>query len=190
VVTLAWLYLAPCSPPRLLVSNHQSLQPIYEKLFFAVIMKLLYLQRRLSILVKEKSTAKIAETGEHVCLKMCLPFTHSPVSETSPCRVKIFTIKWSLKANLVGRIRILFILRSLISECRVYWPFPLIQESGWTATIRIFVIWVRLNRPIGISCEVISPSGYYTSNGISVNLCFNHSSLHVQGYRHCPGPVI
>jgi hypothetical protein len=49
------------------------------------------------ILIKEKSTtAKIAETGEHVSvyLKTCLHFTHSPVSETSPSyRVKIFTIK-------------------------------------------------------------------------------------------------
>jgi hypothetical protein len=43
-----------------------------------------------SILIKEKTTAKIAETGERdVCLKIGL----SPVSETSPYRVKIFSMK-------------------------------------------------------------------------------------------------
>jgi hypothetical protein len=47
----------------------------------------------LSILIKEKTTAKIAETGERVCMKICLYFTHSPVTETSPYSVKIFTIK-------------------------------------------------------------------------------------------------
>jgi hypothetical protein len=35
----------------------------------------------------------LAETGERVCLNICLPFTHSPVSETSPYRVNIFRIK-------------------------------------------------------------------------------------------------
>jgi hypothetical protein len=63
--------------------------------------------KSISILIKEKTTAKIAETGERVCLKICLPFIHSPVSETSCYHVKIFTIKWYLKSNSVGRICIL-----------------------------------------------------------------------------------
>jgi hypothetical protein len=82
--------------------------------------------------IKEKTTANNCRNWR-TCV--CLYFTHSPVSETSPYRVKIFTIKWYLKANLVRRICILFI--------------------------------VMLGN-FGVSCIwVISPSGYYTSIGIS-----------------------
>jgi hypothetical protein len=95
---------------------------------------------------KGEDYRKITETGERVCLKICLHFTHSP-----PCSVKIFRIKWSLEANLVGRIlRILFIV-----TFGNFWVSAIPRDST-----------VRLNRPIGISCEVISPSGYYTSIGI------------------------
>jgi hypothetical protein len=57
----------------------------YQRAYFEI--------TNVSIPVKEKTTAKIAETDEYVCLKMCLPFTHTSVSETSPYSVKIFTIK-------------------------------------------------------------------------------------------------
>jgi hypothetical protein len=54
----------------------------------------------------------------------------------------IFRIKWSLKANLVGRIRILFIVTFGNSECRLSGHFRRFNT-------------LRLHRPIGVSCEVI-----------------------------------
>jgi hypothetical protein len=112
------------------------------------------------------------------CVSENLPTFHtynSPVSETSPYRVNIFPIKWSLKANLVGRIHILFIVtfRNFWVSCVRRFKVPClivrlnrpigIFSLGYYSSIGIF----RLNRPIGISCEVISPSGY-TSIGIFV----------------------
>jgi hypothetical protein len=67
---------------------------------------------------------------------------HVTQEETSYFDSWIFRIKWSLEANLVGRIRILFIVTFGNSECRLSGHFRRFKT-------------VRLNRPIGISCEVI-----------------------------------
>jgi hypothetical protein len=121
-----------------------------------------------------------------VCLIICLPFTHSPVSETSPYRVKTFTIKWSLKANLVGRIRILFILT--FANFRVLCILAISVDSR-----------VRLNRLDWDICnrsQAEPPNQDILWSDIPIgvlhlerDICkpVFHSSLHVQGYRHCPG---
>jgi hypothetical protein len=91
-----------------------------------------------SILIKQKTATKIAETGKRVYLKICLPFTHSPdpVSETSPYFIKIFTKKWYLKINLVGRIRILFIVTfvNFRVSVSVDWSLFYSSELGNQAT--------------------------------------------------------
>jgi hypothetical protein len=53
----------------------------------------LHTERCVETIIKEKTMAKFAETGECVCLKIRLPFTYSPVSESFPYYVNIFTIK-------------------------------------------------------------------------------------------------
>jgi hypothetical protein len=79
------------------VRNHESdwwSRDVNRQFDLRLVKVLAPIVKKSSILMKEgKTTPKIAETGEHVCLKICLPFTHSPVVETSPYRVKVFIIK-------------------------------------------------------------------------------------------------
>jgi hypothetical protein len=78
----------------------------------------------MSILIEEKTTAKISETGERVCLKIGLHFTHSPVSETSPYRVKIFTMTviFDIKFGRENSYSIYSNVREFPSV--MYRPFP------------------------------------------------------------------
>jgi hypothetical protein len=90
----------------------------------------------LSILINEKTTAKIAESGKRVCLKIGLHFTHSPMSETSPLPCQNFQNKVTFESKF-GREN----LCSIYSNVRefpsvVCRPFPEIRQSGWTAHSR------------------------------------------------------
>jgi hypothetical protein len=82
-----------------------------------------------------------------VSVKICLPFTHSPVSETSPYHVKIFRIRWIFESKF-GRENLYSGYNSNVLEFPsvVCWPFPEIQgalfdKSGWTAQSGYPVKW-------------------------------------------------